>query len=669
MLREPETEGGKMSNRLLLTLALILLGVLVFSYSNHFDNGFYFDDAHTIVSKAAIRDLGNIPRFFTDASTFSSLPANHAYRPVVTTLNAIDHWMGNGLDPFFFHLSIFVAYVLQCVLQFFVYRRILDLSYPHDWNSAIAMAMVAFYSLHTANAETINYIIARSDSFSTLGVVAALFLYQIPAARRSQVYLLALVVGLYTKQTAVMFAPILFAYILLFEERIEFAHFGQKEGLRRVLRSAVQAAPATVLATVIFVVNQFFFTPDSTVSMNAEVSRFDYFATQFFVITHYLGNFVLPINLSADPDFEVIVGFLDFRLILGLIAMGSLITLAILAFASIKTRPIAFGLVWFFLALAPTSSFVPLFQVGNDHRTFFPYVGLVLSVGWGLGLFAISCRSLLSGRRWALKAAGAVLLTVLLSHAYGTHRRNEVWGSGESLWHDVTIKSPLNARGLMNYGVSQMSKGRFTVARSYFERALEIWPYYSYLHTNLGVLNGALDNDAEAERYFRNGVRYGRMIPDAYYFFAKWLQEGGRLKEAEALLEQALEVSSGHAGSLALFDGVRAELEEGRRARLSELIHLVESEPTPENLLDLSLAHYEDGNYLECIRTAERALELAPRYTPAYNNICSSFIKLGELDQAINACGKALEIDPDYELARNNLRWALGEKEARNVRY
>ena len=48
-------------------------------------------------------------------------------------------------------------------------------------------------------------------------------------------------------------------------------------------------------------------------------------------------------------------------------------------------RPIAFGIFWFFCASAPTSLFV-LAEVENDHRMFFPFVGLMLSVTWALAL-------------------------------------------------------------------------------------------------------------------------------------------------------------------------------------------------------------------------------------------------------------------------------------------
>src|SRR5437016_13916579 len=77
----------------------LLLVALLAAYANHFHNSFHFDDAHTIENNAAIRELRNIPVFFRDATTFSSLPSNQSYRPLVSTLLAIDYSLGHG-QPF-----------------------------------------------------------------------------------------------------------------------------------------------------------------------------------------------------------------------------------------------------------------------------------------------------------------------------------------------------------------------------------------------------------------------------------------------------------------------------------------------------------------------------------------------------------------------------------------
>src|SRR3954466_12037180 len=104
----------------------LFLMALVLAYANHFHNSFHFDDAHTIETNGAIRELRNIPLFFRDATTFSSLPTNQSYRPLVSTLLAFDYYLGHGLNPLWFHLSAFLLFLGLCLLLAFVMRRLLD---------------------------------------------------------------------------------------------------------------------------------------------------------------------------------------------------------------------------------------------------------------------------------------------------------------------------------------------------------------------------------------------------------------------------------------------------------------------------------------------------------------------------------------------------------------
>src|SRR6266496_5897270 len=99
------------NKRIVVFSGAFLLAVLLAVYANHFHNSFHFDDAHTIVTNAAIRELRNILLFFRDATTFSSLPSNQSYRPLVSTLLAIDYKLAGGLSPFWFHLSILIVFI------------------------------------------------------------------------------------------------------------------------------------------------------------------------------------------------------------------------------------------------------------------------------------------------------------------------------------------------------------------------------------------------------------------------------------------------------------------------------------------------------------------------------------------------------------------------------
>ena len=99
---------------------------ITLAYANFFHNAFHFDDSHTIENNVYIRDIANIPRFFTSTATFSSLPANQSYRPLVTTTLALDYWLGGGLDTFAFHVTSFTLFVAQCALLLVLYRRVMD---------------------------------------------------------------------------------------------------------------------------------------------------------------------------------------------------------------------------------------------------------------------------------------------------------------------------------------------------------------------------------------------------------------------------------------------------------------------------------------------------------------------------------------------------------------
>ena len=51
-----------------------------------------------------------------------------------------------------------------------------------------------------------------------------------------------------------------------------------------------------------------------------------------------------------------------------------------------RSRPVAFGLIWFATGLLPTSSIFPLHEVANEHRIFLAYVGLAMAVPWWVAL-------------------------------------------------------------------------------------------------------------------------------------------------------------------------------------------------------------------------------------------------------------------------------------------
>ncbi len=102
---------------------------------------------------------------------------------------AVDYQLGSGLRPFWFHVFIFALFVALALLLAFVIYRLLDRAANHPGNRWIAFAAAAWYGLHPANADSVNYIIGSSEVISTLAVVASLAVYLgLPHVRRYYVY-------------------------------------------------------------------------------------------------------------------------------------------------------------------------------------------------------------------------------------------------------------------------------------------------------------------------------------------------------------------------------------------------------------------------------------------------------------------------------------------------
>ena len=307
-----------------------------------------------------------------------------------------------------------------------------------------------------------------------------------------------------------------------------------------------------------------------------------------------------------------------------------------------KTRLIGFGLLWFLITLLPTSLF-PLAEVMNDHRTFLPYIGLVIAIA---GAASLLVARLDRQPSWAKIAAACAVVLFLCASAYATFQRNKVWKTEETLWHDVVSKSPRNGRGLMNYGNTLMAKGDYAGALDYFHRAQQLTPQYSFLLINLAIAEDATKQSAAAEQHFKDALRLAPASPDSYTYYARYLLAHSRAQEARAFLRIALELSPTDLTARELIAQTDAQ---------------TINEPamqTPESYLALSLRLYGDGRYIESIAACRVALDLRPGYAEAWNNIGAAYNKLGRYEEAAAACEEALRLKPDFELARNNLQYA-----------
>ncbi len=653
------------------------------AYANHFRNAFHFDDAHVIEDNLAIRDLGNVPRFFTDAATFSTLTDHQTYRPLLSTSLAVDYAVAGGLDPVVFHATQFLLHLLVAagvgLLAFRTFQRAgldLDARWP-------ALLAATIFSVHTANTETVNYLSARSDILSTLGILGSFVTYlYLPWSRHGWLYLIPMLAGALAKPPAVMFAPLFLLWIWLFEEKLSLADIARPERGDRIWRALLRAAPVFVAGTAAFVLVE---AMNSAGQDYGGVDRIGYLRTQGWAWLHYARLFVAPVGLTADTDWTVVQAWTDTRVVVGWGAAALGVMGAIAGSRRAATRPIAFGLMWFFVGLLPSSSVFPLAEVVNEHRLYLPFVGLTLASVWAVVWGARRARAApgaeSSGRassvswRWT-----AAVATLLAAHAIGTSVRNRDWRTEETLWADVVEKSPGNGRAWMNYGLARMAEGEYPEAARLFGESVARSPNYPPVHVNLGIVTNRLGDPVAAEAHFLRALALDARYVPGYHFYARFLVRSGRGPEAIDHLRTAVGLAPTYAdpGHLLLqLYYLLGATDEVRRLAEGILDHdaddpvaneLLSDSPggvPPADGYERGLALTNEGSHLDAGLAYRAYLAAVPGDLDALLNLGWSQAQVGFNALAAVTFQQVLAVRPDDALARNNLAWVQERLAAR----
>jgi len=87
----------------------------------------------------------------------------------------------------------------------------------------------------------------------------------------------------------------------------------------------------------------------------------------------------------------------------------------------------------------------------------------------------------------------------------------------------------------------------------------------------------------------------------------------------------------------------------------------VQAAPTAENMVNLSVAYINNKMPGKCISLLKKAIKLSPDSKQAYNNLGVAYTMLRQYNNGIAACNRAISLDNNFQLAKNNLKWANDE--------
>ena len=593
------TDIGSFGYQLKSVTILTCMGLLAFWATFH--SPFLYDDAHAIVENPYIQHLSDFQKSVGIENIFN--------RSVLLLTFAVNREIG-GLDVFGYHLTNVLVHILTGLVWFFLVSELLLLEPLRHRLNRLPLICASIHLINPLTVETVTYISSRSSGLATFFYLVAFYIFcRLVRPRKENLAwagkLLFIVgisgflfLGAGTKEIVVTFPLMAIIYIWLITPA----------GERKSLKTKIGA----ILLPLLLYFCYRYMEQGNIFSLKAdpvsgETSRFLYFFSQIKVAVHYyLLKLFLPFNLNFEPDIRLLPGFIDGQLVF---AVGILGAGAIMIFRH-KSPILQFAVLWFFITLLPSSSFIPLKQIATEHRTYLPGLGFSLALGW-LFLNAQSVRALATGLLLAFLSLN-FLLTVNRSLDY----RSEV-----TLWKDTAEKSPNKSLVHNNLATAYMDTKMLEEAKAELAITLQLNPTQSDAYANLGHIHFRQKHWEQAIEEFGHAIALGSNKPDTYYFTGLAQSKQKAYGEAIPFLQKAVSMRSHKA----------------------------------DYHFDLGNAFRQVGSFDEALQEYRQTLAIKPRHPQAQNNIGIIFWNLKAYERAEIAFKKALDIQQDLPDIHQNL--------------
>ena len=577
---------------------LLLVVVTAAVYANSLHNEFLFDDLQTIVEAQGRGGPGRQQL----TQLFSLLRGKPAYRPLRSASYAFDYAL-SGLDPWGYHLSNIAYHTLSATVVFLIARTLLN-------QTALALFTAILFAVHPVQTEAVTYLSGRRDLLSGLFVLLGFYIFlryrHTGRAGYLAVVLLLYPLAFFSKESGIILPLLCFSYDVISRIRVK----GPGVGLPPVreiwagARSAVREArlfylPLLVLAGgmafyVLFLVR------GTWVRTFHGGSLFFTGLTMARVFLHYITLLIFPLTLNADYSynaFPVTTSWTDPN---AWVAVLIMVALGVGLLSILQSRPlVAFGGIWFFVALLPVSQIIPHHEMVAEHFLYVPSVGFFL-------MTSALARPLTDRPRFATALYATGLVTLLLL-SLRTVWRNADWRDDLTLWSKTVQAAPQAARARNNLGAAYLRRGKLTRAEEELNAAVRIKPDFAIAHGNLGKTY--LDrNDLErAERELQAALRLkaDEVIPRLW--LGATLMRLQRLPEAEQQFRAALVKPAYNAyaynnlGVLFAKDGRLAEAESAFQEALRRMPELAEAR---QNLARLQRLQGSSGLMVEPVSGA-----------------------------------------------------------------
>ena len=291
-------------HRILQIVALLATAVAL--YATNFDHAFHLDSQYGLAENQAIESLANIPSYFTDPFTLTSLRTNADYRPILQITYALNHAI-SGHEMWSWHLvqillHVFNATCLMALTAFLLPRLLNEPTRRlHKW---VPFVVGALFLIHPTASGVVNYLWARSTLLTTAFLLPTILCFM-----RGRYSWAALLYGLalFTKVEAVGSLGVFAMWLVLVEAEKRQADPDRSgdfiDDLGGVLTRPALITMAPMMAiTLVYAGLRFWLLPDFLADARSDhdMTTLGYFSTQLTAWWYYIGHWWAPVGLIAD---------------------------------------------------------------------------------------------------------------------------------------------------------------------------------------------------------------------------------------------------------------------------------------------------------------------------------------------------------------------------------
>ena len=519
-------------------------------YINSLSGDFIWDDIEQIVDNPVIKDIRNIPSFFTsDLWRLIENPTigSYYYRPLFLLSLTLDYSLWN-LNPLGYHITNLILHAINSLLIYQIGRRLFLQSAP-------AFLGAALFAVHPVHTESIAWISGRTDPIAAVFFLLSFYLYILFRDGKGFMMLIFSLIAysfsLLSKEIAITLPMLLLAYEFSFKPTPDNTIYNkiksmQVIGVYLLISAAYLYLRTTMLGETI---------GGSSTSPPLDKRVF----TSFGIILDYIRIMIFPVNLKVLYDSPLRESFFDWRVIFPLLLLAAVFIATLLIYR--KDKKVFFIAVWFFITILPVSNIVPLKPTMMAERyVYIPSIGICL-LG-GLASYRI-CR--LGSPLSSYSKAFILILFSILSLI--TFQRNKLW-TNETVYFVQSAKdAPDNAYAHHNLGEAYRKSGHTDKAIAEWQTAVLLYPLHPEANNSLANIALMQGDYPDAVSRYRIALKGRPENSESHYNLAMALERLGKTEEAISHYREFIRTASPKYQDIIEQVTARLRLSDGEKGR------------------------------------------------------------------------------------------------------